>query len=56
MAQATLSIAFEALRFAANSADVFPPLKTGAAGALHIIQLIQVRVCLFLCRLWVLIL
>lgn len=37
------AIAVEVLKLAASAADAFGPLKSAAGGALHIIQLVQVR-------------
>ena len=38
-------IALALLRLTSASADVFPPLKSAAGGALHIVEIVVVRLC-----------
>jgi hypothetical protein len=39
----TGDVVLQLLRFTSASADVFPPLKSAAAGALHIAEIVSVR-------------
>jgi hypothetical protein len=41
-------VALALLRLARDSADIFPPLKTAAGGALHIAELVLACLCYLL--------
>lgn len=45
MKDEAIAIAVALLKLTAQSADVFPPLKIAAGGALHVVQVVQVSVC-----------
>lgn len=42
MKDEAIAIVVELLRLTAESADVFPPLKSAVGGALHVFELVQV--------------